>query len=1583
MTGDPAGLKPPARPPSPPRDPVTERLLASRVELLDLSLRNPMLHYRPSTRRGVETVDEKAAAVFTWLVGERQPLRFHATKPSPARPADPSKDLFWVEEDDLSAGTVGVGEENPPNSLATPYTREGLARRLLETHYDAWLSLQEQGANTLFLALGMLRWRESEDDAAPIRHAPLVLVPARLDRKSARSSWQLFALDEEPGVNLSLVEKLKEFGIRLPPAPDLEAVEGLERYAGAVAEAVAGKPSWAVERDRVVLGFFSFGKFLMYRDLDPDAWPADRAPRSHELLSGILVDGFRDRGPALGPEDDLDARRPAGQTLEVMDADGSQAEALAEVATGRPLVIQGPPGTGKSQTISNMIAEAVFGGKRVLFVAEKMAALEVVKRRLENIGLGELCLELHSHKASKRDVAADLARTLALGKPEPAEGADLVEGLPALRDRLNRYARAVARPVGNSGLSPYQAIGTVERLRARPEPLPRIPQAPPADWTGEAFGRARALVQDLAAKVADVGVPREHPFEGCGLHQILPDRLEAVAALVREAGEATRCATGAASALAACIGAEPAADPASLSAGCALAEVALQAPDLRGVPPVGTAWDRPEHVEALAAAEDAIRSIRGVREAFDAKLAPDAWHADVGSARRDLVACGGSWWSRLFSSKYRAARRAVQGLCALPVPKRQADLVAVADAILKVQRLREELADKAAACAALAGGRFRGLDSRPEELRALREWGPRFREAAKRFPAPAGAWVVGSWDREALVRALAAAKEAAAAHAAAWARVGSSLGFPCDARPGLEVRAFEESARRADRWVAERGRLPGYAAYWKLNREVAALGLGELAALGHEGTATPEALPLVLDRARAEGVLDRALRERPELREFDAVTHEQAVQRFRRADAATFAANRARLAEAHWKKLPGGVGYGQVGLVRRESAKKARHLPIRRLMEQAGDAVQAIKPVFLMSPLSVAAYLPPGGPSFDLVVFDEASQVKPVDAFGAILRGRQLVVVGDDKQLPPTSFFEVMLSEEAVPDEDEGAAPSATQDLQSVLELCEAKGMPSRMLRWHYRSRHDSLIALSNREFYENRLVIFPSPARAPGGEGLAYRYLPETAYERGGSRTNPREADAVAQAVLDHARARPHLSLGVVAFSQPQREAVEARVEALSRKHAELDGFVNAPRDEPFFVKNLENVQGDERDVMMISVGYGRDAQGGLSMNFGPLNQAGGERRLNVLMTRARRQCVVFTNLQPEDLDLRRAPGAGVRAFKAFLAFARDGRLGDAPASGAGPGSEFEAEVRAALERRGYAVESQVGSGGYRIDLAVADPSTPGRYLLGIECDGAGYRDARWARDRDRLREAVLRGLGWRIHRVWCTDWYRNREETLRRCVGAIEGARESQAAGPAAPAPARLKRAAHVPPPGREPAPPYKPAKTAAQVGDRHLAEVDPAKLAEFAAGIVDREGPIHVEELRRRILDTVDARAGTKRLAAIDEAVERGAARGRLRRRGEFLWPMEERPVVARDRSELPDPSRSLDLVCDEECRAALVRVVEEACGCDADEAAGQAIRLLGVKRNESAQERLAGLVEAMVREGVLARRAAGLLTLLRSC
>jgi superfamily I DNA and/or RNA helicase len=386
----------------------------------------------------------------------------------------------------------------------------------------------------------------------------------------------------------------------------------------------------------------------------------------------------------------------------------------------------------------------------------------------------------------------------------------------------------------------------------------------------------------------------------------------------------------------------------------------------------------------------------------------------------------------------------------------------------------------------------------------------------------------------------------------------------------------------------------------------------------HDGILDPKTLAPAFSRAYAEVLRIALFNAWPELRSFDGDHHNNLVTLFRQLDKARIGLAQEQIVAAHANARPrGAAGIGPLGVVNAEIARKRGHLPIRVLLERAGPAIQQLKPVFMMSPLSVAQFLKPGGVQFDLLVMDEASQIEPVDSLGAIARVKQIVVVGDERQLPPTAFFKKLTGEEDLEESDDGITIQA-KDAESILELCLAKGVPSRMLSWHYRSKHQSLIAVSNREFYESKLFIVPSPYDAVAGMGLKFNHLKETVYDRGATRTNSKEAKAIAEAVVRHARANPEQTLGVATFSVAQRQAVLKELELLRRANPDIESFFIGESNEPFFVKNLENIQGDERDVIFISVGYGKTAEGYLAHAFGPLSGEGGERRLNVLISRA-----------------------------------------------------------------------------------------------------------------------------------------------------------------------------------------------------------------------------------------------------------------------------------------------------------------------------------------------------------------------------
>jgi very-short-patch-repair endonuclease len=410
----------------------------------------------------------------------------------------------------------------------------------------------------------------------------------------------------------------------------------------------------------------------------------------------------------------------------------------------------------------------------------------------------------------------------------------------------------------------------------------------------------------------------------------------------------------------------------------------------------------------------------------------------------------------------------------------------------------------------------------------------------------------------------------------------------------------------------------------------------------------------------------------------------------------------------------------------------------------------------MMSPASIAQFIRPGGAEFDLVVIDEASQMRPEEALGTIGRGRQLVVVGDPHQLPPTSFFERI----DIPGEDED---EDYVDTESILDLALAVFHPARELRWHYRSRHESLIAFSNKHFYEGKLVVFPSPTPDHADYGIEH-HMVEGLYTLRASVNLP-EAQAVAEAALQFMATHPDRSLGIATINQAQREILSEEMDRIFARdrHAEAYRARWEKTLEPFFVKNLENVQGDERDVIFISTVYGPEQRGGrVAQRFGPINSAAGHRRLNVLFTRAKEKVVLFSSMQPSDVLPTESSRPGVTILKEYLDYASSGQLDAGVPTSRNPDSDFEVFVANRLRREGFEVVPQGGVAGYFIDLAVRDPRAPQRYLLGVECDGATYHSARSARDRDRLRQEILERKGWKLYRIWSTDWFSNSDREV-----------------------------------------------------------------------------------------------------------------------------------------------------------------------------------------------------------------------------
>jgi hypothetical protein len=1387
-------------------DRLLKQLELARRDLLELTTSNRLLSTPRDKMPGaaIRIADESSADVFRILVHEGTSLRFEdgsLAEKSSARQShgdqdsDVDSDSDLATEIDTSHRTKNSAADD---ALHTALTPEELDRRLQTLLDDSATLMQEQGVNVLYLALGFLKWFEIDAPDTP-RCAPLLLVPVVLEKGRSGKRYSLSWNDGEIETNLTLKVRLKsDFGINLPDVPNAEDLSPAT-YFQDVTDVIADQRGWEVRADDILLWCFSFTRLLMYRDLDPNNWPTSRPLQDQPLITGLLQDGFPPVEAVCRNNENIDRLFDATTTRHVIDCDSSQSLVIEEAARGRNLVIQGPPGTGKSQTITNLIAAAVSSGKTILFVAEKMAALEVVKRRLDNIGLGELCLELHSRKSNKRIVLREVDRTLKMGAPVlPSDLTDTIRRLKDRQQKLNDYVGSLHTTFARSGLTPYQILGELIDLRAAATPLPdfQLPEA--AEWDSDEYSLKLQSVMDLARVTSDIGDPAQHPWRGSTLDHILPLDLERLLTTAPQRIADLDALTDAANTLR-----EKLCDDAAVSLSrirrlVRTVDALLTAPELDQYAAANLIWT--DHRYAIKELADYARAILETNEKLRGKVTESAWDLDVSEDLRAYTMYG-RCLCRMLHAPYRKARQHLKSLLTGPQPGTFEERVNVLQLLHRRQVALRKLAEADVFAGKVFGRLWLGSKTDLKRIATWEAWddatvklgvSPRFRSMLASLKS-----------KEELERLAADVTGKLDAFLAGYRRLGESLQlnfavafeiqrepealaeFPAESasasgsKDSLEEIALTDIRLRLVEWSKNPEGLQQWQIYRRSNSAAATIGGGVLVERLSSGKMSPQDAPAVFRFARAEALLRAVLKQSANLETFEGVKFETLIEEFCSLDIRRLEIARAEVADAHWK----GIGRSRDGhipeavqLLKHEMQKQRRHLPLRELLARAGTAVQAVKPVFMMSPLSVAQYLEPGVLEFDMLLIDEASQVRPVEALGAAARCRQMVVVGDDKQMPPTQFFGRMLGDTS---SDERSLQMQAGDVESILGLAIARNMPQRMLRWHYRSKHESLIAVSNREFYDNQLYVVPSPERS-GELGVKWRFVENGRFVKG---RNEIEATVVAEAIMRHARECPQWTLGVAAFSVTQRDSILESLAKLRRSNPDLDSFFDPNAADPFFVKNLENVQGDERDAIFVSVGYGPGEDGKVSLNFGPVSATGGERRLNVLMTRAKRVLQIFSSMHAEDIDLTRATGRGPAVFREYLRYAEKGGEFDAARDGRSS-DRFTDVVAHQLEERGYSVEKQVGLAGLYVDLAIVDPDNSSRYLMGIIVDGETWSSARSARDRNRTTDGVLQSQGWLIHHLWSLDWFRRPTEQLNRLIETIDSARN----GKSAPKEARL---------------------------------------------------------------------------------------------------------------------------------------------------------------------------------------------------
>jgi len=1548
---------------------IGARLEEWRSLLLDLTRRNRLLHFRETKRLTLRFEEPSAETLFKRLVVDERPLEIVGL------------DL----EDQLMLDAELPTNVVEPKRL--PHVRSGQARfsgapeQVAKSLYTLRLrannELEERGVGVLFVALGFLAWFEADRSDEPLQ-SPLLLVPVRLERRSAQDPYVIIPADDELVLNPTLEKALQEqFRIRLPAVEPAELGD-LDAYLDRVRSAVSGQPRWSVQPSSY-LSVFSFLKLNMYRDLELGAALAEASPVIAALAGQLQLLEEAQGDIQTIDQSELDDRVEPKDCSQVLDADSSQQAAIELAKAGASYVLQGPPGTGKSQTIANIIAEVLGQGRTVLFVSEKAAALDVVHRRLCNVGLRDFCLPLHSHKANRRDVVTELARVYSEGVSRVSQtGHDFdFDSLLDRRVRLNAYVRSLHEIHEPLGESLFGVQAALVQLRDAPDIAFSIEGV--LDVSEAELRSMRDALVRLSGSSSMLTRFDDHPWRGTTVHgRSAESRRVAAEGLDNSLRDLSACVEQ---------GAELAALVGMPKPTCTkdVEELLDLSEKLVGAPPLQSQWFRGSNLDdyrdLVATAESEHALISEEQAAVFAVFEPSVLAApDLDILCKKL---GAEYASRIrrFGSGYRAD---VRELAKHTISKSKPDYSQLVDLIPVAVSLQDRLArmgDKAEDLRSALGDFYLGeATDWSAALKAI-DWAIGLRDA---LAAPLRQSFVDSVariasDRSGLARRVDDAQHAFDDLAAALDGLRALFGASAPFRSIVDAGEFAQLDGGLQELRATVGELDDWDRLQHAHELCREVGLADAAPLLAQNPVPVEQYVPALTKRFLTLWMDSVLACSPSVRDFESLEHEHIADEFRKLDADQLEAARKRLARQIVSRRPPmaagvlGLESSQPSLLLREAKKKRRHMPLRKLFAAMPDLLLNLKPCLMMSPLSVSQFLSADHRSVDLVIFDEASQVKPEDSIGAIMRGRQVIVVGDDRQLPPTSFFDNVVGSDEW-DESLGEEQDATA-FESILDICSTVGLPNRLLEWHYRSRREGLIAFSNQFLYGSRLVTFPDPG-SNGGTGVEHVYVADGVYDRGRSRTNRREVQEVVRLVRQHFALAPEKSLGVVAFNEAQMTAIDVALWQLRKDHPELEPFFATSLREPLFVKNLESVQGDERDVIIFSIGFGRDPAGRLSMVFGPLNKAGGERRLNVAVSRARERVVVVSSIRGADISLASTQSEGVRLLKHYLDYAERGSrvLVDHASVNvqADPDSPFEADVADVLTRRGYRVDRQVGCSRYRIDLAVAHPQCAGEYVLGIECDGASYHSAFTTRERDRLREEVLRGLGWRLHRIWSTDWFRHRGVQIERLVAAVEQAVEDHTASGGKGALADLTAGsgethleeldrgedsagpkAGVQSDGADALgmnehslEPYVAASIPARTGDFHASPQ--SSVVKALEQVVEAEGPVRFDIAVRRVAAAWGIRrAGSQVTTIVRDAAASAVRRGLMRRDGDFLLSRQSSPVRARRNTPGGD-QRKPDEVSPAEIAEAAYLALQQHLALSEEDLVTATARLLGFER-----------------------------------
>lgn len=1448
--------------------PVTKMMQWER-KLLDLGLRNNLINLR--LHRSVVPILTSSVDELENTLSDGKDFTIMA-KPQNYQTAEP---LQFEAIHDLQGHEELIQSEFKNKRLRSALTDAQLTKTLKQLYRSSKTSLEENGANTLYLALGLLRWYET-NRSTKARYAPVILLPVEIVRKSAAQGYVLRLRDDDPQMNITILEKLKQdFRISVPgldPLPMDEHGIDVRKVFTILRKAVMQQARWDV-LESAYLGIFSFSQFVMWNDM---------RNRSDDLARNKIVRSLIDGKLAWEAEDmQVGETVPEDGVFLPLSADASQLFAIEKASEGVSFVLHGPPGTGKSQTITTLIANALAQGKTVLFVAEKMAALEVVQKRLTKIGLSPFCLELHSNKSKKRDVLEQLRMATEVTKNTTAEEyAARAEQLAGLRQELNEYASALHKATV-CGKTLYELVSTCEYYADAPDIAPFTP-AQLKKITPEILQAQDILAERLTAAAKAVGHPHGHPLDSVccteysqHIRQVLPDMLETYEASIVRLREALDAFAAAA---------QLTVDP-SMEGVTQLAQTADELLLWMNYPRSWAQAEAPQGMLSdIARMAQHYHNAAGLKTKLSATWKPEFLTQDAAALAQQWDSAAAKWFLARMMGQNGLIRR-LNALAKTPVDKDSlrdhiADLIAYQQECANADQLYQKYS-------ANLGALYVGEET---------DW-QKVSNAAKNAQLSCGKLDPELRSRCAGDKSLAQPVRTACD---AWDQF-------CAARDALYQLLSVSADPEAEDYLADQqklteaiysnsGSMKEWIAWNAIAEEASNLGLGNLADAYRSGMEHDQVIP-AYRKAIHQALAMQAIDADKALSGFSGAVFNEKIRQFKRLDEQVALLTQQEIFCRLAARIPNfakeAAHSSELGILQRAIRSGGRGVSIRKLFEQLPNLLPRLCPCMLMSPISAAQYLDPKREGFHLVVFDEASQLPTCKAVGALARGENAVIVGDPKQMPPTTFFTSNTVDEDNLD---------TEDLESILDDCLALNIPQTHLLWHYRSRHESLIAFSNAQFYENKLYTFPSV----NDRESKVRLVPvEGIFERGKQRQNRAEAEAIVAELKRrcHDETLSKQSVGVVTFNINQQNLIDDLLSEACREDAALDTWAYQSA-EPVFIKNLENVQGDERDVILFSIGYGPDEDGKVYMNFGPLNRDGGWRRLNVAITRSRQEMIVFSTLQPEHIDLSRSSAEGVAALKGFLEYAQRQKLPQNQHTVKKQTLDADgiaASICEFLQENGYQTQRNVGHSAYRIDIGVVDPQNPEQYCLGILLDGNSYGDAKTTRDREIAQIGVLNGLGWRITRVWTMDWWDNSQQELNRLLNLLnqEAPEETPAEEePLPPAPQPSLAAAVPTPAPTEQKPVYKATalKNTVVAAEDFLMLRHRAGIKKKVEAVIAQEAPISKALLTRRVVQSYGiGRAGSRIQGYMDKIYDSMGLLTTTMDDQIFYWAPEQDPAA----------------------------------------------------------------------------------------